>query len=161
VTAGTAWPKGEFESPGDSPGLLLWQVTNQLQRQMRAVLAPHGLTHVQFVLLANLCWLVRNGTPVSQIDLATHAATDPMMTSQVIRSLERAGLVGRSRHLADRRAWALQPTATGKARLKRALPDVERTDHAFFSDLGVRDEHLLSVLARLRLRHRTPAKQSA
>ena len=40
--------------PGASPGLMLWRVTNAWQRTVRAALAPFGLTHVQFVLLAVL-----------------------------------------------------------------------------------------------------------
>src|SRR3546814_15453085 len=40
--------------PENSPGFLLWQVTNQWQRRLRATLEPLGLTHVQFVLLAGL-----------------------------------------------------------------------------------------------------------
>ena len=46
-----------FASADDSTGLLLWQVTNRWQAAQRAALKPHGLTHVQFVLLASLTWL--------------------------------------------------------------------------------------------------------
>ncbi len=42
-----------FASADQSPGLLLWQVTNRWQAAQRAALAPLGLTHVQFVLLAS------------------------------------------------------------------------------------------------------------
>ena len=44
----------EYEAAEDSPGLLLWQVTNRWQSAQRAALKPLGLTHVQFVLLASL-----------------------------------------------------------------------------------------------------------
>lgn len=70
----------EFGSADDSVGLLLWQVTNRWQAAQRAALKPFGLTHVQFVLLASLVWLTGD-EPVTQRDLAAHAATDPMMTS--------------------------------------------------------------------------------
>ena len=46
-----------FSGPDDSPGFLLWQVTNRWQAAQRAALKPHRLTHVQFVLLATLTWL--------------------------------------------------------------------------------------------------------
>jgi DNA-binding MarR family transcriptional regulator len=71
----------------DSPGLLLWQVTNRWQAAQRAALRPFDLTHVQFVLLASLTWLDSDRPPVTQKQLAEHAATDPMMTSQVLRAL--------------------------------------------------------------------------
>jgi hypothetical protein len=46
-----------FPVAAQSPGLLLWRVTNRWQAAMRAALAPHELTHVQYVLLASLTWL--------------------------------------------------------------------------------------------------------
>ena len=75
-----------FARPEESTGLLLWQVTNRWQAAQRAALKPFGLTHVQFVLLASLAWLGADG-PVTQQQLAGHAGTDPMMTSQVVRAL--------------------------------------------------------------------------
>ncbi|HEY2795989.1 MAG TPA: MarR family transcriptional regulator, partial [Micromonosporaceae bacterium] len=92
-----------FSSPDDSPGFLLWRVTNRWQQAQRAALKPLGLTHVQFVLLATLAWTSADG-PVTQRDLAEAAATDPMMTSQVLRALEARGLVERASHPGDGRA---------------------------------------------------------
>ena len=43
--------------PNDSPGFLLWHVTLRWQRDIATALAPLGLTHVQFVLLATTWWL--------------------------------------------------------------------------------------------------------
>ena len=42
--------------PGDSPGFLLWKVSNAWQRQIRAALQPFSLTHSQFVVLATATW---------------------------------------------------------------------------------------------------------
>ncbi|KAB2584620.1 MarR family transcriptional regulator, partial [Rhodococcus erythropolis] len=84
----------DFEDAGDSPGLMLWRVTNAWQASIRAALRPFDLTHVQFVLLAALTWLDAE-TPITQRDLAEYARTDPMMTSQVIRTLESKKLVER------------------------------------------------------------------
>ena len=106
----------------DSPGLLLWQVTNRWQAAIRAALKPYGLTHVQFVLLASLTWLagIDNGGPVTQRELADQAATDPMMTSQVLRALEQRSLVSRSAHPVDRRAVAI--TSPTPVRSWRTVP---------------------------------------
>ena len=122
-------------SAGESPGLRLWQVTNRWQAAQRAALAPFGLTHVQFVLLASLTYLTAGG-PVSQRRLAEHAAADPMMTSQVLRSLESRGLVRRDVHPGDARARALGVTADGVALANRAVVAVERCDTEFFAPLG-------------------------
>ncbi|WP_405010198.1 MarR family winged helix-turn-helix transcriptional regulator [Kitasatospora sp. NBC_01539] len=124
-----------FTEAEHSTGLLLWQVTNRWQAAQRAALKPHELTHVQFVLLASLAWLQADG-PVTQRQLADHAATDPMMTSQVLRALEARGLVHRPPHPQDRRARALAVTDEGRALADRAVVAVESCDSAFFAALG-------------------------
>ena len=124
-----------FASAEDSIGLLLWQVTNRWQAAQRAALKPHRLTHVQFVLLASLTWLAADG-PVTQRQLAGHAATDPMMTSQVLRALEERGLVQRLQHPSDRRARALAVTSSGRSLANRAVVAVEACDTAFFAAIG-------------------------
>jgi len=47
----------EYADAGDSPGFMLWRVTNAWQAAQRAALHPCGLTHIQLVLLASLTWL--------------------------------------------------------------------------------------------------------
>jgi DNA-binding MarR family transcriptional regulator len=123
----------------ESPGLLLWQVTNRWQARQRAALKPFGLTHVQFVLLASLTWLdgaPDSSGPVTQRRLAEQAVTDPMMTSQVLRALEERGLVRREADPNDRRARAVSVTAAGAELANRANAAVEDCDEAFFSALG-------------------------
>jgi len=74
--------------PDESPGFLLWHVTLRWQRDMAAALAPLGLTHVQFVLLASAWWLNSRDQHPNQLTVARHAGTDVKMTSQVLRTLE-------------------------------------------------------------------------
>ncbi|MFI7002628.1 MarR family winged helix-turn-helix transcriptional regulator [Nocardia sp. NPDC050175] len=140
----------EFEQADESPGLLLWQVTNRWQAAQRAALAPFDLTHVQFVLLASLTYLAAAGDPVMQRDLAAHAATDPMMTSQVVRALEQKGLVERRDHPSDRRAKSLVPTEAGAALANRAVVVVEACDREFFGPLGARIGQFATDLRNLR-----------
>jgi len=123
-----------FDTAEESTGLLLWQVTNRWQAAQRAALKPFGLTHVQFVLVASLAWLGTGG-PVTQRRLAEHAGTDAMMTSQVLRALERRGLVRRSAHPDDRRARAVAVTGEGAALANRAVAAVEACDERFFAPL--------------------------
>ena len=138
----------EFTEAEQSPGLLLWQVTHRWQAAVRAALKPHGLTHVQFVLLASLAWLEPGG-PVTQRQLADHAAADPMMTSQVIRALEQLGLVHRGEHPDDRRARALRVTPAGRALADRAVVAVEACDRRFFGVLQGETGTLAGLLRRL------------
>jgi DNA-binding MarR family transcriptional regulator len=136
-------------SPDDSPGLLLWQVANRWQATQRAALKPYDLTHVQFVLLAALTWLAAEG-PVTQKRLADLAATDPMMTSQVLRVLEERGYVRRLPHPEDRRARALAVTDAGRELANRAVQVVEAADAAFFATLGQRADAFTTDLRTLR-----------
>lgn len=138
----------EFESADDSPGLLLWRATHRWQAAQRAALKPFGLTHVQFVLLASLAYLDAEG-PVTQKQLAEHAATDVMMTSQVLRALEDAGLVHREPHPSDRRARALAVTPEGRSLADRAIVAVEATDLEFFAAAGPHLPEFAAVLRRL------------
>lgn len=137
-----------FQNATDSPGLALWRVTNAWQRAIRAALAPHDLTHVQFVLLACLSWM-DSDRPVTQRELAEHAGINVMMTSQVIRTLETKGYVACAPHPADRRAVSLAPTAAGVALANLANADVEATDAAYFDALGPEDMALFSTCLRL------------
>ena len=139
----------EHGAAEDSTGLLLWQVTNRWQAAQRAALKPYGLTHVQFVLLASLTWLERDG-PITQRDLAGHAATDEMMTSQVLRALADRGLVERVDHPTDRRARALAVTAAGADLANAANAAVEDCDRQFFAALGSRRAAFTAALRALR-----------
>lgn len=138
------------DQPEDSAGFLLWQVTNQWQRKLRAVLAPLGLTHVQFVLLAGLAWQEGQGLAPTQTQLAAFCKTDEMMTSQVVRALEREGLIERRRHPSDTRARQLGLTARGGEMIAKAVPVVEKADRDFFAALGREEKPFTAALLRLR-----------
>lgn len=133
--------------PSQSPGFLLWHATLRWQRQVAATLTPLDLTHVQFVLLASTWWLNEQGERPSQIALAAQAGTDVKMTSQVVRALERKGLVEREIDPADTRARRLGVTRRGARLAPRAIEAVERTDAEFFADVA--DKSALDLLARL------------
>jgi DNA-binding MarR family transcriptional regulator len=133
--------------PGQSPGFLLWHATLRWQRGAAAALAPLDLTHVQFVLLASTWWLNQRGERPNQIALAAHAGTDVKMTSQVIRSLERKGLVEREIDPADSRARRLRVTRRGARLAPRAIAAVEQVDAEFFADVA--PDTALDVLSRL------------
>jgi DNA-binding MarR family transcriptional regulator len=138
----------EFGSERDSTGLQLWRVTNAWQAAQRLALKPFGITHVQFVLLAALTWL-DGAQPMTQRALAEYAGTDPMMTSQVLRALEAAGLVVRSAHPSDRRAKRIGVTAEGRSLANRAVVAVEACDSLFFSPLGATRPDFTRVLVSL------------
>lgn len=139
-----------FADEEQSPGLLLWRVGTRWQAAVRDALAPFELTHTQFVLLASLTWLRGDRDhPVTQRDLAEHARTDVMMTSQVLRALEGKGFLERRAHPDDARARDLVPTAAGVEVVNRAIVAVEDCDARFFAAAGGTLPHLREALTRL------------
>jgi DNA-binding MarR family transcriptional regulator len=136
-------------APASSPGFLLWRVTLRWQRAIIAALRPLGLTHVQFVLLASAWWLTQvAGEQPSQRRLAEHAATDPMMTSQVLRVLEARGLITRAADPDDSRVLRLAVTKPGAQLALEAIRAVEAADAEFFAPAGD-TEPVLRLLRRL------------
>ncbi len=142
-------PESSLPGPDRSPGFLLWRVTLAWQRVMRAALAPHELTHVQFVLLTTTWWLTRSGEPPTQRQLAGQAGTDTMMTSQVVRKLAERGLLERADDPTDARAKRLRITPAGLEVVAVALKDVEAADAEFFAKLGGRGDAFATALADL------------
>lgn len=124
------------ESPDDSTGFLLWQVTNLWQREIRKALEEYDLTHSQFVLLASILWLSsKKNTNITQVLLSEHTKIDPMTTSTVLRTLQRKGLIQRKEHETDTRAKTVDLTAAGSKVAAMAVKTVEKFDAAFFSSL--------------------------
>jgi DNA-binding MarR family transcriptional regulator len=124
----------------------------QWQRQMKRALDKLGLTHTQFVLLAALAWLSKHQETVTQIDVATHATLDRMMTSKVLRTLQQKGYLSRQEHHQDTRAKSIRLTAAGEQLLQQAIGIVQQVDEQFFSRTGLRSaplqEHLLKLLGK-------------
>jgi len=142
----------------DSPGFLLWQVTNLWQREIKKALEKYDLTHSQFVLLASTHWLELHDRDVTQILLSSHSKIDPMTTSTVLRTLQARGLLRRREHSTDTRAKTVELTEEGKKLVKLAVKTVEAFDNSFFAPLGkgVTDfnKKLLSLLRMETKSHR-------
>jgi DNA-binding MarR family transcriptional regulator len=120
----------------DTTGSLLWQVTLDWQRALRATLEPHDLTHVQFVLLSAAWALGEQGERPNQHDIADHAGTEPVMTGQVLRRLAARQLITRELDDHDPKARRIVLTESGRTLLADAVADVEITDAEFFALLG-------------------------
>ncbi len=121
--------------PEESPGFVLWHVTLRWQRAITAALAPLGLTHVQFVLLASAWWLNARGDEPNQLSLARQAGTDVKMTSEVLRKLEAKDLIVRTVDAADTRARRITVTGRGSELARAAVTVVEDADASFFGAL--------------------------
>jgi len=128
---------GKFpdSSAWDRTGFLLWHAVLEWRRKVTDGLAAVGLTHVQFVLLASAVWLAHHSEAPSQIELASHAGVDPMMTSQVVRSLERQKFVRRVADKDDARVRRIVVTAVGHRTVLDAVKIVEKMDRQAFGNI--------------------------
>ena len=130
-------------------GFMLWQVANGWQRAARAKLAPTGLTYVQTLLLAGLADHLESGERITQAGLAQALGADAMMTSQVLRTLEGAGLVRRERDPQDTRARNVVITSDGARKLEEVRPLLSDIDEAFFDPLGKKEKRFVKSLKKL------------
>jgi DNA-binding MarR family transcriptional regulator len=94
-------------------GYLLWRVTTKWRAAVDRAVAPLGLTHAQYSLLASLYGLARTGAQPSQRELADHTGLEPIYVSKLARALEQTGLLTRTEHPADPRAVQLRLTQHG------------------------------------------------
>lgn len=132
-----------FNDANDSPGFLLWKVTVIWQERIREALEPFDLTHPQFVLLYSCHWLHQEAKrdDVTQVQLAQHTKVDVNVTSQVLRALQKRGLINRRPHPTDTRANLVTVTREGIVLATSAVRAVEEADRAFFSVLNKADRH--------------------
>ena len=140
----------EFEMPEQSPGFLLWQVSSSWRRKIEQSLKEFDLTHPQFVVLASLAWLARLKKQVSQKELSEQVCIDTATISQIIRGLERKGLIKRARIEGDERAKYPAVTEAGALLITKALPSIEDCDKKFFAHLANQQDFLkhLNLLSK-------------
>ncbi len=86
---------------------------------------------------------------VSQAELARHCMTDINMTSQVLRALEKKGLIERIQIEGNEKSKFPRVTSKGAKIIEKALPIVETIDHTFFSALGKDTSSCLQILQKL------------
>jgi DNA-binding MarR family transcriptional regulator len=144
-----------FENPEENAGFLLWQVSMLWQLRMKHGLDKLNITLTQFALLAALHWLTRNGETVTQGVVASHAKTDKMMTSKVLRTMEEKNWVIRQGHVLDTRSKILKLTDEGLAILKKANAIVEPIDEQFFSPFGQYSEKFKGMMQLLYIGNKT------
>lgn len=152
--------KWEFLSamgtPADSLGFQLWRAVNLWQRRMKKVLSPLKLTPVQFMLLTSVGYHQANNIPANQSMVASHVRMDPMMTSEVLRKLEKRDIVERNPHPEDSRAKQVMLTDKGKRIVVDAIDVVQALEGALYP--GPADEKQLLKHGIQRLLEREEAK---
>ena len=117
-------------------GYLLWRLSMRWRAAVDRAVAPLGLTHAQYSVLASLYGLSRGGARPSQRELADFTGLDPIYVSKLIRALERAGFVARATDAADTRAVQLSLTDAGATVVRTAVDTVRSLQDQLTEPLG-------------------------
>lgn len=119
-----------------TPGFLLWRLALRWRAAVDRAVAPLGLTHAQYSVLASLAGVARRGRRPSQRELADHTGLEPIYVSKLARALEAAGLVTREPDPADSRAVRLGLTDEGHRVAGRAIATVAAVQEGLTAPLG-------------------------
>ncbi|UXY31384.1 MarR family winged helix-turn-helix transcriptional regulator [Streptomyces sp. HUAS TT20] len=123
-------------SAGATPGFLVWRLSMKWRVAVDRAVAPLGLTHAQYSLVASLYGMRRSGLRPSQRRLADHTGLEALYVSKLARSLESAGLVERARDPHDPRAVQLALTEEGLEVTRRAIDVVQGLLKQLLEPLG-------------------------
>ncbi|MFI8235321.1 MarR family winged helix-turn-helix transcriptional regulator [Streptomyces sp. NPDC085900] len=122
-----------------TPGFLVWRLSMKWRVAVDRAVAPLGLTHAQYSLVASLYGMQRGGERPSQRRLADHTGLEALYVSKLARGLESAGLLERTRDPRDPRAVQLALTEQGQEVTRRAIQVVQGLLEQLLAPLGGRD----------------------
>lgn len=121
------------------------------QQRHAALWNAHVSTEVSSVQFAALAVLERQ-PEASQAELGAALDLDRSTIADLVRRLERRGLVERAPHAVDRRRYALRLTAPGRAGLERLRPLVAEANARLTSMLDAEELDSLRALLQRMLR---------
>ncbi|CAL9652891.1 hypothetical protein SUDANB15_06658 [Streptomyces sp. enrichment culture] len=121
---------------GATPGFLVWRLSMKWRVAVDRAVAPLGLTHAQYSVVATLHGMRRSGERPSQRRLADHTGLEPLYVSKLARALEAAGLLERTRDPRDPRAVQLALTERGVEVTRRAIEIVQELLRQLLEPLG-------------------------
>ncbi|WP_030797126.1 MarR family winged helix-turn-helix transcriptional regulator [Streptomyces sp. NRRL S-337] len=126
---------------GATAGFLVWRLSMKWRVAVGRAVAPLGLTHAQYALMASLYGMGRSGLRPRQRQLADTTGLEPLYVSKLARALEAeaAGLVTRTRDPNDPRAMQLTLTEQGRDVTRRAIKVVQGLLDQLLEPLGGQD----------------------
>ncbi|TQK51287.1 MarR family transcriptional regulator [Streptomyces sp. SLBN-118] len=135
-------------SEGSTPGFLVWRLSMKWRVAVDRAVAPLGLTHAQYSLVASLYGMQRSGLRPSQRQLADHTGLEPLYVSKLARTLEAAGLVERLPDPSDTRAVQLSLSDQGRDVTRRAIDVVQQLLDRLLEPLGGLEGRRTEVFSR-------------
>jgi len=131
-----------------TPGFLVWRLSMKWRVAVDRAVAPLGLTHAQYSLVASLYGMHRDGQRPSQRRLADHTGLEPLYVSKLARALETVGVVDRTRDPADPRAVQLTLTEEGRETARHAIRVVQGLLDQLLEPLGGLDGERTKTFSR-------------
>ncbi|MGE7391764.1 MarR family winged helix-turn-helix transcriptional regulator [Streptomyces sp. NPDC004126] len=133
-------------------GFLVWRLSMKWRVAVDRAVAPLGMTHAQYSLMASLYGMslpqTPTGTHPNQRRLADHTGLEPLYVSKLARALEASGLIARTRDPDDPRAILLSLTEQGHDVTKRAIKAVQELLDQLLEPLGGQDSARASRFTR-------------
>ena len=124
-----------FRGPDGRPGYLLRQAQQAMRAAIEQEVREVGITAPQYSILSAL----RHEPGVNATELADLSMLRQQTVNEIVRALERNGLVERTVDEHDRRALRLRLTASGRATLQKADRRVDRLERRTLKDVPERD----------------------
>jgi DNA-binding MarR family transcriptional regulator len=125
-------------------GYALLHAAQLWRTEAAAALRPFELTVPQFLVVMQLYRRARHeGSPLTQAEVAAQLGMDANTASQIVRALERRGLVDRQPHPDDARARALALTLAGLERARDASARAREMNDLFFGVVSDDDQRAL------------------
>jgi DNA-binding MarR family transcriptional regulator len=112
--------------------ILLSQVSELWQDEIKTELDKYNLTNAEFVVLSSLLWLTEQQEQVTQVNVCTYSNTKPMNTSIVLRKIQNRKFIQRKEHPVDTRAKLINLTAEGTKVTNEIVQKIEAINARFF-----------------------------
>ena len=123
----------------------LFRVSTAIRRHMEAaVLAADRLSWTSFVVL----WVLWVWGEMEPRELAEAVGISPPTTTGVVVTLERGGMVQRSRHASDGRRVRVSLTRAGRRKIEKLFPRFNAEESAVTAHLSPRDQQALAGMLR-------------
>lgn len=135
-------------SEGATPGFLVWRLSMKWRVAVDRAVAPLGLTHAQYSLVASLYGMQHSGLRPSQRHLADRTGLEALYVSKLARALESSGLVERTRDPRDPRAVQLALTDEGREVTRQAIKVVHGLLQQLLEPLGGLDSERTREFSR-------------
>lgn len=139
----------KFRDHTDSPDYFLWQVYTEWQKGKNEIIAEYNITSAQMTLMTAIYWVIQSGHDNMQAIVANAAKMDKMTTSEVLKTLQKKGLVRRKKHALDTRAKVVELTEQGLEITVKALRKVNKYNINYFSALGDSKAEFIATLQKL------------